>query len=217
LTEGYLDVLTLHQFGYEHAVGVLGTALTPEQVKRLSGFTSQIILLFDGDSAGRKAAQRACGLLLPRGLACKVVLLPHGQDIDEFLREQGREEFEKLLEAAPDGLRFCLDTMKRHMAPRDAVAWARDFLKDLVEVPELYYRFASSLAHALNLSEADLKGGVIARQKGAVSRGSRAVLGGVGSELGFERQILRFMVRYPHRCRDLREAGADMFLLQVFP
>jgi len=211
LTEGYMDVLTLHQFGYEHAVGVLGTALTPEQVKRLSGFTSQIVLLFDGDAAGRKAAQRACELLLPRGLACRVVLLPQGQDIDDLLRKHGPEEFEKLLEAAPDGLRFCLDTVKRHMAPRDAVAWARDFLRHLVELPELYNQFASSLARALNLSEADLKGQVTARQKGTALPGNRAVHSG-GPDVVFERQILRFAARYPHRCRDLQEAGADVFL-----
>ncbi|MCL1986303.1 MAG: DNA primase [Betaproteobacteria bacterium] len=213
LTEGYMDVLTLHQFGYEHAVGVLGTALTSEQVKRLSGFTSQVTLLFDGDTAGRKAAQRACGLLLPRGIACKVVLLPHGQDVDELLHGQGGEAFEKLLAAAPDGLRFCLETVKRHMAPREAVIWARDFLKDLVELPELYYQFASSLAHALNLSEAELKGGVIARQKGAVAPGKGIASSGAGGTgLDFERQILRFMARYPHRCQDLQEAGADVFL-----
>jgi DNA primase len=206
-----MDVLMLHQFGYEHAVGVLGTALTPEQVKRLSGFTSQVTLLFDGDTAGRKAAQRACELLLPRGFACRVVLLPQGQDIDELLRGQGPEEFEKLLEAAPDGLRFCLDTVKRHMAPRDAVVWARDFLKNLVALPELYYQFASSLARALDLSEAVLRGGVIARQQGATAPKRKAAPSG-GSDLDFERQILRFMVRYPHRHRDLQEAGADVLL-----
>ena len=210
LTEGYLDVLTLHQFGYEHAVGALGTSLTPEQVKRLSGFTSRITLLFDGDAAGRKAAQRTCELLLPRGLACRVVLLPQGQDIDDLLRKQGPEEFEKLLETAPDGLRFCLDTVKR-MAPRDAVAWARDFLKDLVTLPELYSQFASNLAHALNLREAELKGEVLARQKDAVAS-ERGTASPRESNLDFERQILRFMARYPHRCRDLQEAGADVFL-----
>ena len=211
LTEGYMDVLTLHQFGYEYAVGVLGTALTPEQIKRLSGFTSQITLLFDGDAAGRKAAQRACELLLPRGLACQVVLLPQGKDIDELLRGQGAEEFEKLLAAAPDGLRFCLDTVKRGMAPREAVAWARDFLRKLVELPELYNRFASNLARALNLSEAELRGGVIARQQGRAAPGKQAALSG-GPDVVFERQILRFAARYPHRCRDLQEAGADVFL-----
>ena len=76
LTEGYMDVLTLHQFGYDNAVGVLGTALTPDQIKRLSGFTSQLTLLFDGDRAGRKAALRSCEMLLTRGLACTVVLMP---------------------------------------------------------------------------------------------------------------------------------------------
>jgi len=210
LTEGYMDVLALHQFGYEHAVGVLGTALTPEQVKRLSGFTSQISLLFDGDAAGRKAAQRACELLLPRGLACKVMVMPQGQDIDDLLRNQGPEEFERLLEAAPDGLRFCLDTVKRHMAPRDAVAWARDLLKNLVEWPELYNQFASDVARALNLSEADLKGGVFARQRGVVPGRKTAPSG--GPDVVFEQQILRFAARYPHRCQDLQEKGVEVFL-----
>ena len=75
LTEGYMDVLTLHQFGYDNAVGVLGTALTPEQIKRLSGFASQMTLLFDGDRAGRKAALRSCEMLLTRGLSCSVVIM----------------------------------------------------------------------------------------------------------------------------------------------
>jgi len=211
LTEGYMDVLTLHQFGYEHAVGVLGTALTPEQVKRLSGFTSQIVLLFDGDAAGRKAAQRACELLLPRGLACRVVLLPQGKDIDELLRGQGAEEFERLLASAPDGLRFCLDTVKRGMAPREAVAWARDFLRNLVELPELYNQYASNLARALDLSEAELRGGMSARQPGRPASGGKTTISG-GPDAVFERQILRFAARYPHRCRDLLDAGADVLL-----
>ncbi len=63
LTEGYMDVLTLHQYGYNMACGVLGTALTPEQVKRLGGFCSTVELLFDGDNPGRKrpcAPARCC-------------------------------------------------------------------------------------------------------------------------------------------------------------
>ena len=60
--------------------------LTPDQIKRLSGFTSQLTLLFDGDRAGRKAALRSCEMLLTRGLACTVVLMPEGEDIDSLLR-----------------------------------------------------------------------------------------------------------------------------------
>ncbi len=214
LTEGYMDVLTLHQFGYAHAVGVLGTALTPEQIKRLSGFTSRIILLFDGDGAGRKAARRACELLLPRGLDCRVALMPQGEDIDSLLRTRGREAFEALLAAAPDGLRFCLDAVRREMAPREAVEWARAFLKDF-DLPELYSRFASDLARGLNLAEADLRASAPARRKspaGGRAPAAGAALASGGPDVVFEREILRFALRYPHRCGDLREAGADLFL-----
>ena len=155
LTEGYMDVLTLHQYGYASAVGVLGTAFTPEQVKRISGFTSRVELLFDGDRAGRKAALRACEMLLTRGLACKVVLFPEGEDIDSLLRGKGVAFFEKLRAEAPDGLAFCTRVL-RDMAPRDAVDWAGTFLTQ-VQLPELLNRFASVLATGLGLSEAELR------------------------------------------------------------
>ena len=116
LTEGYMDVVTLHQFGYSSAVGVLGTAFTPEQVKRISGFTSHVELLFDGDGPGRKAALRACEMLLTRGLSCKAVLFPEGEDIDSLLRTQGTDIFEDLRRNAPEGMAFCVRCL-RDMAP----------------------------------------------------------------------------------------------------
>jgi DNA primase len=210
LTEGYMDVLTLHRFGYEHAVGVLGTALTPEQAKRLSGFTSRVVLLFDGDAAGRKAAQRACEMLLPRGFECRVALLPQGEDIDSLLRSRGAESFEAVLREAPQGLRFCMDAL-RGRAPRDLVAWARNFLKSCAELPELYSRFASELAGGLGLTEESLRNAAPERRKnGAGDKAEPASIG--GPDAVFEREILRFAVRYPRRCAALREAGADLFL-----
>ena len=176
LTEGYMDVLTLHQFGYDNAVGVLGTALTPDQIKRLSGFTSQLTLLFDGDRAGRKAALRSCEMLLTRGLACTVVLMPEGEDIDSLLRTQGVEAFEALQAQAPDGLRFCLDVL-RALAPRETVEWAKNFLRH-VEVPELVSPYVSRLATHLQLSEAELRQGLADSRRpgpdGQTTRPSRA-------------------------------------------
>ena len=93
LTEGYMDVVTLHQFGYSSAVGVLGTAFTPEQVKRISGFTSHVELLFDGDGPGRKAALRACEMLLTRGLSCKVVLFSGGRGHRQPVTDAGNGHF----------------------------------------------------------------------------------------------------------------------------
>ncbi|WP_300717687.1 DNA primase [uncultured Desulfovibrio sp.] len=208
LTEGYMDVLTLHQFGYDNAVGVLGTALTPDQIKRLSGFTSQLTLLFDGDRAGRKAALRSCEMLLSRGLACTVVLMPEGEDIDSLLRTRGPEAFEALQARAPDGLRFCLDVL-RALAPRETVDWAKNFLRH-VEVPELVSPYVSRLATHLQLSETELRQGLAGGRRpgpdGQDARPSRA------RQNMRDRQIMMYAVRYPDRLDDLRDLGADLAL-----
>lgn len=212
LTEGYMDVLTLHQFGYANAVGVLGTALTPEQVKRLSGFASRLLLLFDGDRAGRKAALRSCEMLLTRGLACRVVLMPEGEDIDSLLRGQGKDAFEELQARARDGLRFCVEAL-RALAPRESVEWARDFLGH-VELPELVSPYASALAGHLQISEAELRRGVAVRLD--ARRGGRE--GAAMPTTNRARQNMRdvqimiYAVRYPERLADLRDLGADLAL-----
>ena len=212
LTEGYMDVLTLHQYGYDNAVGVLGTALTPDQIKRLSGFTSRVTPLFDGDRAGRKAALRSCEMLLTRGLACTVVLMPDGEDIDSLLRTQGPEAFEALLAHAPDGLRFCVDVL-RALAPRETVEWARNFLSQ-VEVPELVSPYASRLATQLQLSESELRQGAAQRRDTGAPRsgGTPQRPGGRARQNMRDRQIMMYAVRYPERLDDLRDMGADLAL-----
>ncbi|WBF68114.1 DNA primase [Desulfovibrio subterraneus] len=155
LTEGYMDVLTLHQFGYENACGVLGTALTPDQVKRLGGFCSSIDLIFDGDEAGRKAALKSCEMILSRGMQCRVVLMPEGEDVDSLLQGQGTEAFEGQLQAAPDGMDYCMSTVSQ-WAPREVLEWVTRFLDSLVQ-PELRSFYISRLAGGLGLDEADLR------------------------------------------------------------
>ena len=208
LTEGYMDVITLHQYGYTQAVGVLGTALTPEQIKRLSGFSSHLELMFDGDGAGRKAAFRSCEMLLTRGLSCKVVLFPGDNDIDSMLRSYGPEAVEELRAKAQDGLAFCISVL-RGMAPRDAVDWARKFLSQ-VELPELFQRFASELASGLGLSEADLRGGVLDRRQSAAP--ARNAAPAMPKGISRDREIMTFAVRYPHCLPELQAAGADLYL-----
>jgi DNA primase len=209
LTEGYMDVLTLHQFGYTQAAGVLGTALTPEQIRRLSGFCSHIELLFDGDNAGRKAALRACEMLLARGLSCKVVLLPDQEDIDSLLRSGGQDAFEALRRAAPDGLAFCLSVL-RAMAPKDAVAWVRSFL-DQVELPELFHRFASELSAGLDLAEGELRRNARTQGKAPAHDASSPASPAL-RRISPERAIMTFAVRYPHSLPPLRDCGADLLL-----
>ena len=211
LTEGYMDVVTLHQFGYRGAVGVLGTALTPEQVKRLSGFTSTIELLFDGDRAGRKAALRSAEMLLVRGLRCRVVLFPEGEDIDSLLRSRGPALFESLRASAPEGLAFCIQTLK-DMAPRDAVDWARTFLRQ-VEQPELVSGYASALANGLGLAEAELREQTAsARRLSARPARMSQTTPAARSRQTCDRELMTFAVRYPHALPRLRELGAHLCL-----
>ena len=209
LTEGYMDVITLHQYGYTQAVGVLGTALTPEQIKRLSGFSSHLELMFDGDGAGRKAAFRSCEMLLSRGLSCRVVLFPDDNDIDSMLHTHGTDAVEDLRAHAQDGIAFCISVL-RSMAPREAVEWARRFLSQ-VDMPELFHRFAADLAAGLGLSEADLRGGVLERRR-AASHGTITPRDVTPHGISRDREIMTFAVRYPHRLPDLQAAGADLAL-----
>jgi len=213
LTEGYLDVLTLHQYGYDNAIGVLGTALTPEQIKRLSGFTSKLILLFDGDNPGRKAAFRGCEMLLARGLSCQVVQLPDGEDIDSLLRSQGKKSFETFLENALDGLNFCINIIKES-SPKEIVEWARSFIQK-IEIPELISPIISNIAGYLQLSEEELRKTSYENKLKTNSRNKNNTKIAVSPQSMRDRQIMMFAVRYPHRLADLRDAGADIVLASL--
>lgn len=207
LTEGYMDVLTLHQFGYTNAVGVLGTALTTDQIKRLTAFVSNIALIFDGDRAGRKAAFRAAEMLLCKGVRCTAVILPEGEDIDSLLRTAGKKAFDDLLAKAPDAFSYCVSTLKE-LAPLQAVDWARGFLSK-VEIPELINSYASSLAASMGFSEALLRAKVeTVVKKEPSGEGNKTVQNGNMCDL----QIMIFATRYPERLNDLKNIGADLAL-----
>jgi DNA primase len=96
--EGYLDVITAHIFGFSNSVAPLGTAFTQDHGKLIKRFTEDIVLVFDSDEAGIKAAKNAAGILLESGLNVKVLSFPDGEDPDSFLRKKGKEAFSRLLE-----------------------------------------------------------------------------------------------------------------------
>ena len=92
LVEGYLDVLQMHQLGILNVVASSGTSLTVEQIRLIKKFTDNITIIYDGDGAGIKAALRGIDLILKEGMNVKVVLLPDGQDPDDFARKHTLEE-----------------------------------------------------------------------------------------------------------------------------
>lgn len=98
LAEGYMDVIALHQAGFDSAVASLGTSLTEDQARMMARHTSEIVISYDADGAGQAAAQRAIDILGRCDLQVKVLKIPGAKDPDEFLREKGPDAFRALIE-----------------------------------------------------------------------------------------------------------------------
>ena len=106
LCEGYMDVISMHQAGFTNAVASLGTALTSGHASLVKRYTQEVLLLYDSDEAGVKAALRAIPILREAGVNSRVVNLRPHKDPDEFIKAEGAEAFEKRLEEATDSFMF---------------------------------------------------------------------------------------------------------------
>lgn len=113
VVEGYTDVVMAHQFGVTNVVSPLGTALTEQHVGILKRFADRIVLLFDADTAGDAAVDKAVGLFLTQPVEIAIASMPEGVDPDEFLLSQGAEGFELLLKGAADALTFKWKQLER--------------------------------------------------------------------------------------------------------
>jgi len=113
LVEGNVDVVTLHQFGFDNAVASLGTSLTEEQVTLLSRYTEQVVLTYDGDKAGQQASQRAIPMLEKAGIQVKVLQMKDAKDPDEFLHKFGADKFKLLLEDSSNRVEYQLNAILR--------------------------------------------------------------------------------------------------------
>lgn len=109
LVEGYLDLIALYQFGIRNTAASLGTAFTPDQSRLLSRFAKKVVINYDGDAAGIKAARRAIEHLLPQEFDIKILVLPDGKDPDDFIRENGVEVYNERRGKAAGFLRFALE------------------------------------------------------------------------------------------------------------
>ena len=113
LVEGNVDVVTLHQYGFDNAVASLGTSLTEEHATLLSRYTEQVVLTYDADEAGQRAAKRAIPMLEKVGIQVKVLRMRDAKDPDEFLHKHGAEAFRALLEESSNRVEYQLDAIGR--------------------------------------------------------------------------------------------------------
>ncbi|MGM9521191.1 MAG: DNA primase [Oscillospiraceae bacterium] len=108
LAEGNIDVVSLHQAGFDCAVASLGTSLTPDQARLMSRYTENVVISYDSDAAGVKAAQRAIGLLEQAGINVRVLRMEGAKDPDEFIKKNGPDAFSVLLDRSEDRIEYRL-------------------------------------------------------------------------------------------------------------
>ena len=111
--KGYMDVISMHEAGFDTAVCACGTALTAEQVKLLTEYADEVVLSYDSDEAGQKATERSLGLLKATNLRVKVLSIPGAKDPDEFIKKYGKDRFEALLDGTANPTEFELAKLRR--------------------------------------------------------------------------------------------------------
>lgn len=145
VVEGYFDAIALHQAGLTHTVATLGTALTPEHIELVRRFATNVVLLFDPDAAGVRAALRGLDLFVNSGLGVKVITLPAGDDPDTFIRKTGPEAFARLEATAPSLLDYALD----HSVTQAAAGSLEGRIKSVDEI----LRILQKSAHPIEREE----------------------------------------------------------------
>ena len=161
LVEGYTDVIQMYQKGVENVVSSSGTALTPEQIRLIRRLTSNVVVLFDGDAAGRRAAIRGIDLILEEGMNVRICSFPEGEDPDSFAKKHSLEEIKSYLsEQAKDFIQFKTDLLLQEAAndPVKKATTVREIVQIISKIPdaikqEIYLR---ECAVQMEVSEAVL-------------------------------------------------------------
>ena len=189
LCEGNLDIVTLHQAGFDNAVASMGTALTTEQIRLLSRFTKELVLCYDNDNAGKIATERALQLLNNSEFSVKVLQLPRRlvdgeyrkQDADDFIKFQGPDAFERLLNGSENGIEFRMAQVaaKHDLASDEArVAYSEEISELLATLPSAVEReiYAGRAAEVAKITPEAMKLEVQRAYKRRLSREKQAAL-----------------------------------------
>ncbi len=162
LCEGYMDVIAMHQAGFNMAVASLGTAFTSGQAQILKRYTDEVILSYDSDEAGTKAALRGIGILKEAGLRGKVLNLKPYKDPDEFIKAEGKEAFAQRIREAENPFFFEIRIMENQhnmSDPESKTDFHRAIAKKLCEFEEAVERenYLEAVAAKYNIAKDDLK------------------------------------------------------------
>ena len=167
LCEGNMDVVALHAAGFENAVASLGTALTDDHARIMAKYTKQVILAYDSDEAGQRAAHRAMGIFAKVGLDVRVLKMEGAKDPDEYIKKFGADRFRQLLKKSSTGFDFKLETV----LSRHDVTLPEEKIKAAAELCEIISRVYSSAEREVYINAVSDKLGISADSlKGDVER-----------------------------------------------
>jgi DNA primase len=221
VVEGYFDLIALHRAGIEEAVATCGTALTPEHGHNLRRRTRRVVLLFDGDESGQRAAQRSLEVLLPLGLRVRAAVLPPGDDPDSFLAREGAEALRALIDEAPAAIEVAI---RRAVAGGCEDPWQKDDAVAAV-VPLLALissavergAFAAQLALAVGSEPAHVEAALRAHARGEDVRDALPAKPRHSSaDMRKLHQLVRSLVEHPHLAERLSRDEVST-LVQVRP
>lgn len=162
LCEGYMDVIAMHQAGFSNAVASLGTAFTSQHAALLKRYTDQVILTYDSDGAGVKAALRAIPILKSVGMSVRVLNMRPYKDPDEFIKNLGPEAFRQRIAEARNSFLFEIDTIRQQYSmedPEQKTAFYNETARKLLEFPEALERdnYIQAVAREYFINYEDLK------------------------------------------------------------
>jgi DNA primase len=156
ICEGYLDFLRLYEHGFLHTAASLGTALTERQIQLVSRYSEQFILLYDGDTAGQKAAIRAATEIIKQGYSAKIVILPEKEDPDSFLLKFGKSALEELIEEAKDLPDYIKENSGLKLSEKEKLTLLTDLLNE-IEKPILRELLINQTADIFRVSSGSLQ------------------------------------------------------------
>ncbi len=218
VVEGNFDLLSLAVQGIRTVVAPLGTAMTRNHVRSLRGYADEIILLFDGDSAGLKAALRAVPFFLEEQVNGRVAVLPEGHDPDTFVRKYGRDELEKNLDKALPLPEFVFDRLvEKHGMTLDGKSRILEDLRPLIETasknPMQRSVFVSHFSDRLKLDPDQVMRGFSSSGRSQSNRPAKSSGISIKYESGHmpqkQKQLLEFLVVYPEYVQRFIENGVE--------
>ena len=158
VVEGYLDFLVPYQMGVGNIAASLGTSLTDSQARLIKRYTKNVVMLYDGDSAGEAASLRGLDIFLQEGMSVKVAVLPKGLDPDSFIRSKGAAAFDALIGSASDLLEYKLGILSSRHDSRTSSGKAKicsEMLPTIAKIPDavLKFEFIKRLSEKLQIRE----------------------------------------------------------------